>query len=121
MRLRLWLFVLILSGCASTNKSSLNDIGVGMDKDLVLEKAGDPKRTFRSNSQDHWIYVYFEGDEEWRKQIDFREGKVIKVGRPISKRNWQRELEDTNSMEEFEAKAREHQKKANDFKAIDGK
>jgi outer membrane protein assembly factor BamE (lipoprotein component of BamABCDE complex) len=119
-RARLWLFVLILSACASSPKANLQKLRVGMDKDEVLQAAGDPKRTFRANSEDHWIYIYFEGDEEWRRQIDFRDGKVILVGRAIPKKNWQSELEATGTMEEFESKARAHQRKASEFKSIDG-
>lgn len=128
---RLWLFVLtfltsgsLLSGCTHLPISrQIDKITIGMDKDQVLDEIGDPKRTFRSNSQDHWIYVYFEENNEWRRQVDFRDGKVFKVGRPVAKRNWESELENSETMEEFESKARARaqRSKPSDFKEIDSK
>jgi hypothetical protein len=119
MRFRVMFIMLIVSGCASQVRV-LDNVHEGMDKDEVLEAAGNPKRTFRSNSEDHWIYIFFKDDKEWDRQIDFKAGKVIRIGRPVPKRSWTRQLEDTNTMEEFERKAREHQRKSGDFKDIDG-
>lgn len=118
MRVQIWLVMLFLVGCAST--PSLDSIRPGMDKDEVLREVGNPKRTFRANSQDHWIYVYFVGEQEYARQIDFAQGKVVKVGRPVAKNSLEKQLENAESMEEFEAKAREQQRKSSKFKNIDG-
>lgn len=120
MRHYAWLLLLIFSACASNPSRQFDEIQAGMDKDVVLDRAGNPKRTFRTNSQDHWIYVYFENGEEWHRQVDFAEGKVLKVSRPLAKKDWVRELENADSMEEFEKKARAHQKQNGEFKPIDG-
>ena len=114
------LILLLLTGCATSVPLALDEIRPGMDKDQVLEKAGNPARTFREAAQDHWIYSYFRGDEEWRRDIIFDSGKVIKVSRALSKNNWMSNLENSESMEEYEAQAREHEKRANNFKSIDG-
>jgi outer membrane protein assembly factor BamE (lipoprotein component of BamABCDE complex) len=115
-----WLISLLLVGCATAVPAGLNSIRPGMDKDKVLESAGNPQRTFREAMQDHWIYTYFINDREWRREIIFDEGKVLRVGRPLAKEDWTKDLEKSDSMEEFEQKAREHEKKANNFKSIDG-
>lgn len=91
-----------------------------MDKDYILSKIGNPKRTFRSNGQDHWIYVYFKDDVEMSRQVDFVDGKVLKVGRALSRKSLEKALENSESMEEYESKAREHQRKNSKFKDIDG-
>jgi outer membrane protein assembly factor BamE (lipoprotein component of BamABCDE complex) len=111
---------LLLTGCAGSLPRALDGVKVGMDKDQVLETAGDPKRTYREAMQDHWIYVYFEHDREWRRDVVFEEGKVAKITRPLGKEEWVKDLEKTKSMEEYEQKAREHQKKSEKFKSIDG-
>jgi outer membrane protein assembly factor BamE (lipoprotein component of BamABCDE complex) len=121
MRLFLWLGFLALAGCSTLSVSkALDQVHPGIDKDRVLESAGNPQRTFRENMQDHWIYTYFLKDKEWRRDVIFEDGKVVKVTQPAAKENWVKDLERTDSMEEYETKAREHQKKAGQFKSIDG-
>lgn len=105
MRVLLTAFLFFLSACAST-RQSVDGVRSGMDKDRVLQVAGNPKRTYRSNSQDHWIYVDFIKDEEFSRVVTFEDGKVIKVGRAQSKQSWSLELE--------------NMKKESGFKTIDG-
>lgn len=121
MPLKIWIVLLLtLSGCASTVPRALDDVRPGMDKDRVLETAGNPKRTFREAMQDHWIYTYFEKDQEWRRIVIFEDGKVVKITRAVGKDDWVKDLERSTSMEEFEHKARAFQKRAQNFKSIDG-
>lgn len=128
MRLFLILTPFVLVACASGPQRELATIQPGMDKDQVLDKAGDPKRTFHTNGQDHWVYVYYENDHQFRQQVDFADGKVVRVGRPTDKArvpNSTDELESAETMEEFEQKARELQKKnhssSENFQNVDGK
>lgn len=114
------LFLLTLCGCATSVPRALDDVRPGMDKDRVLETAGNPKRTFREAMQDKWIYTYFEKDQEWRRVVVFEEGKVLRVTRPVGKEDWVKDLERSSSMEEYEHKARALQKRAENFKSIDG-
>jgi len=121
MRLLLLLGFVALTGCSTVSVSkALEQIHPGLDKDRVLESAGNPARTFRENMQDHWIYTYFLNDHEWRRDVVFADGKVVKVTPPTAKENWVKDLERSDSMEEYETKARAHQKKAGQFKSIDG-
>lgn len=86
--------VVFLSACASTPMEKvLADVKVGMDKDHVLHVAGNPKRTFREHSQDHWIYVYFHNDQEMNRIVSFEDGKVTKLSAARAKTNWEKELE----------------------------
>jgi outer membrane protein assembly factor BamE (lipoprotein component of BamABCDE complex) len=103
----------LLAGCASAPPlpEALDSIAVGMDKDKVLESVGNPQRTYREESQDHWIYIYYSKDKEWRRDIVFAAGKVVRVTRPQAKEEWVKELENTTSMEEYENKVRARQGK----------
>jgi outer membrane protein assembly factor BamE (lipoprotein component of BamABCDE complex) len=112
--------ILTAVGCTSISQS-LQQIRAGMDKGEVLQIAGDPKFTFRENSQDHWAYFYETNGQEWRRDIVFENGKVIRVTKPTSGKNkTQREIENSQNMEEFEAIAREQQRRSDNFKYIDG-
>jgi len=111
--LALSIMVWALWGCASNGgpSPSAAQVRVGMDKDSVLELAGSPKRTFRSNGQDHWVYVFFQGEEEMAQLITFADNRVLKIGSVIPKNNWMRDLEQAESMEEFEKAARSRKRK----------
>jgi outer membrane protein assembly factor BamE (lipoprotein component of BamABCDE complex) len=111
-----------LSACTSMPKL-LDKLQPGMDKDQVLAAVGSPKRTFRDNGLDHWTYIFHENDQEWRRDVIFENGHVIRVTKATAskKLSWVRELEETKSMEEFESKARSLQNRAKgDFKPVDG-
>ena len=118
----LWpILILVLASCASSLPRSLENVATGMDKDRVLQIAGNPGRTFRENMHDHWVYIYFVRGQELHRDIVFTDGLVTRVGRPLTKDNWVKDLENADSMEEFEQKARAHQKKSSDnFKSVDG-
>lgn len=112
MRLTPVLISLVLAACVSAPSRELEKVVPGMDKDEVLETAGNPKRTFRANGQDHWVYVFYRGEQEYLQQIDFVDGKVLKVMAARPKLGLTRDLENAESMEEYEAKVRAHQKEA---------
>ncbi len=106
-------------GCTSVSQS-LKQVRAGMDKGEVLLLLGNPKFTFRENSQDHWAYFYNSGNQELRRDVVFENSKVIRVTKPVTKEKWQKDIEGSNTIEEYETIAREHQKKSSNFKPIDG-
>ena len=110
-----------LVGCASNSiPSALDRLRPGMDKPAVLDRVGNPTRTYRENGQDHWQYVYFRNDREWTRDITFEDGKILKVSRGFAKDPSVKELQNADSMEEYEKKAREMQKKnKGKFKSLD--
>ena len=112
MRVMFLVLILTLAGCVSAPARELENVRPGMDKDEVLEAAGNPKRTFRAAGQDHWVYVFYRAEQEFLQQTDFVDGKVLKVLAARPKLGLTRDLENAESMEEFEAKVREHQKSA---------
>jgi outer membrane protein assembly factor BamE (lipoprotein component of BamABCDE complex) len=118
---RLWILGVIVAviGC-STISESMQHVRTGMDKAEVLNILGDPKFTYRENSQDHWAYFYNANNQEWRRDIVFENGKVIRVTKPTSGKNKSQKLESSENMEEFESIAREQQKPRGEFKYIDG-
>lgn len=112
--------ILTLGACASMSES-FKQIHVGMDKGEVLQILDNPKFTFRENSQDHWAYFYHSNGQDWRRDIIFENGKVIRVTRPATKEKWQKEIENSSSIEEYEHIAREHQRISSDnFRPIGG-
>lgn len=103
-------FGLLLSGCTSV-PGALDEVRPGQDKDSVLRSAGNPARTFRENNQDHWIYLYYQKDQQWLRDVIFEDGKVARVTRPtVTKEEWVKGLERAGSMEEYERRARSHQR-----------
>jgi hypothetical protein len=101
-----------VAGCSSMSvPAALDRLRPGMDKPAVLDKAGNPTRTFREDGQDHWIYVYFRNDREWLRDVTFEDGKVAKVSRGVAKDPSVKALQNSNSMEDYEKKARAMQRK----------
>lgn len=107
-----------LVGCASDGGRRTDGVRVNMDKAQVLETAGAPKYTYREDNQDNWVYSWVNGDREWAKVITFDSGRVVKISRPVPKDSASKELQNTKSMEEYERKARELQKRQQKFKDI---
>jgi len=116
---KLWSLSLIaaVAGCTSIPQS-LKQVRAGMDKGEVLQLVGSPKFTFRENSQDHWAYFYHTNNQEFRRDVVFENGKVIRVTKPTTKEQWQKSLEGAESMEEFESITRQHQKSKAKFQDI---
>ncbi|MCB0407516.1 MAG: outer membrane protein assembly factor BamE [Bdellovibrionales bacterium] len=65
--------------CASHPAKKLDRIQVGMDKDDVLKNSGSPWIARRLHGQDQWVYRYFKGDQQYHKEILFKNGVVAKV------------------------------------------
>lgn len=114
-----------LVGCSSSpfQESGLAKIHAGMDKDTVLDLAGNPTRTFRENSQDHWIYEYIKNDEHFERQVVFQSGLVKSVGPTYQKKAvscGHPSAEDSGDLKTFEKNLREEtEKPKGEFKDID--
>ena len=118
------LYTVLTAACASkTPRVDLERVREGMDKARVLDAAGSPKRTYHQRGQDHWVYVFFEGDRELYQQIDFRDGIVTKVNAVTGKANFTGRLEGAESMEDFEKTVKAHSQESSGFKDVpdDGK
>ncbi len=116
---RVWTISAVLTMVSCTTiQQSLQQVRAGMDKGEVLQTVGNPKFTFREDGQDHWAYFYEGNNQEWRRDVIFDNGKVIRVTRPLNKEKWQKDIEGSSTMEEFEAIAREKQKRSSNFKDI---
>lgn len=105
-------FVLGLAGCASTPEESLSLIQVGMDKDDVLKSSGSPWITRRINSEDLWVYRFYKQNQEYRKELRFKEGRVVAVGPHLPHPNPNVELENAEDLESFKKAA---EKKNNQY------
>jgi len=101
-----------LTSCASPRHQEIHGVREGMDKDDVLEQAGDPRRTFRAEGKDHWIYVFQKDNKLMLQQIDFEQGKVVRVGQPKANSDTSDDdLESADTLEEFERRAKARQRK----------
>jgi outer membrane protein assembly factor BamE (lipoprotein component of BamABCDE complex) len=109
-----------LISCASSPHESLQKVRVGMDKNAVLDIAGNPTRTERQDGQDIWYYAFYRESQEWLRAITFAGGKVVNVGKSHPKSSWTKDLENSASMEEYEQKVRERQNKSSNFKDVKG-
>ena len=99
-----------LSGCGTVASKDLSNIKMGMTKAEVIDATGGPNRKFREEGKDHWVYQMSHDQKDWSQVISFANGKVVKIGKPFTKDQAAQELEDTNSLEEYEAKAKALQK-----------
>lgn len=70
--------------CASNFDSDLKKIRVGDNKSQVLEILGNPRRTSRYKDTDRWTYTYLKDDVDHVQNIDFQNGKVIKIAEKTS-------------------------------------
>jgi outer membrane protein assembly factor BamE (lipoprotein component of BamABCDE complex) len=111
----------LVIGCSSP-RVAMEGVRLNMDKTQVLDAAGNPHYTYRSDDQDHWVYLFVTDDREWTRTVTFDKGKVLKIGKAQTKDAAMKELENTSTLEEFEAKGRAMQKAKvpPKFKAIDG-
>lgn len=116
--LALMIFAFTL-GCSTPMPVALDRLKVGTEKTTVLDTVGSPQRTFRENGQDHWVYVYYRNDKQWLRDVTIEDGKVLKISRPISSDPRVKELQNADSLEEYEKKVRAQQKKSK-YKPLDG-
>lgn len=112
---------ILLTACSTAVKDSFAKITVGSTKSDVLEKVGNPKFTQRENSTDTWIYSYYEGEQEYRRNIIFVDGVVTNIGPSSAYPSAEQELNKTKSLEEYESVGKKIKgKKKENFKDVDG-
>jgi hypothetical protein len=105
--------------CSTPLPVALDRLKVGIEKPELLDRVGSPSRTFRENGQDHWVYVYYRNDKQWLRDVVLEDGRVQRVGRPIATDPRLKELQNADSLEDYEKKVRAQQKKSK-FKNVDG-
>ena len=111
----------ILTGCTSTPVEDLGHVRVGMDKSTVLDVAGSPKYTFRENGEDNWMYAYYSNHRNWKRDVVFKNGKVIKIGHPFAIEKWLKDAKASKNLDEYERHVRDHQRQTRGkFENIDG-
>ena len=76
------LILLVLLGCNSAEKRKMEfeKIELGMIKSEVLEVAGPPFWSDRSNGMDRWIYYMEPDTKQIEKVVYFKEGRVFQKG-----------------------------------------
>ena len=118
------LIFLTFVGCSSAPfPEGLSEARVGMDKSQILSLGGNPARTYREKSQDHWIYEYSKDDQRIVRHLVFQDGMLLSIGPAFPKKikTDTNEPEDAEDMDQFEKKMKEKaaQKPKGEFKDID--
>jgi len=60
----------------------------GMDKHDVVELMGSPNTSTRLHGKDRWIYVFYEDDVRYNKEVHFNDGRAVYAGE-----SWQSETD----------------------------
>jgi hypothetical protein len=113
---------LILGACTTLAvDEGLSRVKTGMDKDSVLNLAGNPKRTYRADSKDHWIYTYFRSEREYVQSVTFENGRVTGITTSHILRAPSAEVDDeTVDLNGFEQQMRDEEIKGRgEFKDVD--
>lgn len=76
----LLVLALTQSACQSSAKKDFERIQTGMEKVEVLDIMGDPQRKRRSQSVDHWTYVFYDEKKRVEKEVQFADGVATYVG-----------------------------------------
>lgn len=71
---------LMISCQSSPVKTFDEEVKVGMDKNHVLHIMGTPNTSGRFHGKDRWIYVMYDGDVRFRKEVHFEDGHAVYVG-----------------------------------------
>lgn len=103
--LALLLIIGISTGCASHKNHNLDSISVGMDKDDVLRLSGSPWITRRINSKDLWIYRFYKGDQQYRKEFTFEEGRIVKIKPTYPHPNPENKLIEADNIDDYKKAA----------------
>jgi outer membrane protein assembly factor BamE (lipoprotein component of BamABCDE complex) len=102
------------TGCVSAKVRGFSNVVEGMAKDEVIEAAGNPDYSKRSNSKDRWIYLFRNKNQPpAAKEIHFKDGHVVYIGPKIEPTTSADEIDKSNaaSLAE-ETKLLEEKKKA---------
>jgi len=112
---------LLLSACTSPRPKKFESLSLGQTKSDVIDLIGNPKISKREKGRDFWIFSYFEGEQEFRKSVEFEKGKVVKLSPTRPFPDPESEIEKAGSLQEFEEKGRLLKKNPDEgFKDVDG-
>lgn len=76
--------LLTLSSCQTPRYKEFSSVKQGMEKDLVLEAAGNPTIARRWNGKDRWIYHYLKTpDGPQTREVHFQDGRAVYVGTKV--------------------------------------
>lgn len=115
----LGLLVGFLAGCQTSLVHQFEKLHPGMDKHQVLETMGSPQTSNRLHGKDRWIYVFFEDDIRFEKEVHFLNGVAIYVGeawKPAAEASAEandKKHDEINTAFQAEEKSREEARKNN--------
>lgn len=82
------LCICTLSACQTNMLKQFARVKNGMDKHDVVELMGSPNTTTRFHGKDRWLYVFYEDNVRYNKEIHFNDGIITYAGE-----TWQPETE----------------------------
>ncbi|MES2964582.1 MAG: hypothetical protein V4760_11880 [Bdellovibrionota bacterium] len=76
--------LLSLSACQTPRHKEFAKVKQGMEKDLVLDAAGNPTVARRWHGKDRWIYRYVQTpDGPQTREVHFQDGVAVYVGTKV--------------------------------------
>ena len=85
--LKSWILIsalVSLAACQTPRYKEFSNVKPGMEKDLVLDVAGNPSVARRWNGKDRWIYYYVQTpDGPQTREVHFQDGKAVYVGTKV--------------------------------------
>jgi hypothetical protein len=91
-----------LTACSTPFSRQFEKIADDWDKSQVVETLGSPTLARRWQGQDHWIYVFYEDQQRWVREVHFEDGEIVALSRTsLSYRRW-RALERSESLEDLQ-------------------
>lgn len=71
------------ASCAHQSRPErLQKLKLGTDKSVVVEQFGSPTQTLRRDEADHWIYRFYQDNEEYYTVLIFSVSKLVFVAQP---------------------------------------
>ncbi len=114
-------FLFLISACTTPRPKKFESLSLGQTKSDVIDLVGNPKISKREKGRDFWIYSYFEGEQEFRKSVEFEKGKVVQLSPARPFPDPESIIEKADSLEDLESKGKLIKKDSDSgFKDVDG-
>ena len=111
MRIKIGLFLaaLFLTHCTHLN-TKITSLPYNSSKFEVIDKLGSPFQIKRRHGLDYWVYKFKVGEKEYTRQVIFKDGSVIRKGKPARYPTPQLILDGVKNLDDYEEAVKQFQK-----------
>ena len=103
--------VLLLTGCAHVHiNKRITRLPYQAEKFDAMNLVGKPFQIKRKYGLDYWIYKFKVADREYIRQIVFKDGRLIRKGKPLPYPTPQLVLDGVENLMEYEEAVKQFQK-----------